>query len=106
MSYILAINPAIFSEISMPAAAIAPVLIMVGLMMLELVTRIPFDDFTEAIPAFICIIMMPLTYSISNGILIGMIAYVLINLVCGNFKKLTPTMYILATLFILYISSP
>ena len=106
MSYILDINAAIFSEISMPAAAIAPVLIMVGLMMLELVTRIPFDDFTEAIPAFICIIMMPLTYSISNGILIGMITYVLINLVCGNFKKLTPTMYILATLFILYISSP
>lgn len=80
MSYILAINPAIFSEISMPAGAIAPVLILVGLMMLEPVTRIPFDDFTEAIPAFICIIMMPLTYSISNGILIGMIAYVLINL--------------------------
>ena len=101
MSYILAINPAIFSEISMPAGAIAPVLILVGLMMLEPVTRIPFDDFTEAIPAFICIIMMPLTYSISNGILIGMIAYVIINLVCGNFKKLTPTMYILAILFIL-----
>lgn len=87
--------------LSIPAAAIAPVLIMVGLMMLEPVTRIPFDDFTEAIPAFICIIMMPLTYSISNGILIGMIAYVIINLVCGNFKKLTPTMYILAILFIL-----
>lgn len=87
--------------LSIPAAAIAPVLILVGLMMLEPVTRIPFDDFTEAIPAFICIILMPLTYSISNGILIGMIAYVLINLVCGNFKKLTPTMYILAILFIL-----
>lgn len=87
--------------LSIPAAAIAPVLILVGLMMLEPVTRIPFDDFTEAIPAFICIILMPLTYSISNGILIGMIAYVLINLACGNFKKLTPTMYILAILFIL-----
>ena len=101
MSYILDINAAIFSEISMPAGAIAPVLTLVGLMMFEPVTRIPLDDFTEAIPAFICIIMMPLTYSISNGILIGMIAYVLINLVCGNFKKLTPTMYILAILFIL-----
>jgi len=87
--------------LSIPSAAIAPVLILVGLMMLEPVRRIPFDDFTEALPAFICIIMMPLSYSISNGILIGMIAYVLINLVCGNFKKLTPTMYILATLFIL-----
>lgn len=87
--------------LSIPSAAIAPVLILVGLMMLEPVRRIPFDDFSESLPAFICIIMMPLTYSISNGILIGMISYVLINLVCGNFKKLTPTMYILATLFIL-----
>lgn len=87
--------------LSIPAAAIAPVLIMVGLMMLEPIIRIPFDDFTESLPAFICIIMMPLSYSISNGILIGMIAYVLINLVCGKFKKLTATMYILAALFIL-----
>lgn len=87
--------------LSIPAAAIAPVLIMVGLMMLEPIIRIPFGDFTESIPAFICMIMMPLSYSISNGILIGMIAYVLINLVCGKFKKLTPTMYILAILFIL-----
>ena len=87
--------------LSIPAAAIAPVLIMVGLMMLEPIIRIPFDDFTESLPAFICIIMMPLSYSISNGILIGMIAYVLINLICGMFRKLTPTMYILAALFIL-----
>ena len=87
--------------LSIPAAAIAPVLIMVGLMMLEPITRIPFNDFTESLPAFICIIMMPLSYSISNGILIGMIAYVLINLICGMFRKLTPTMYILAALFIL-----
>ena len=87
--------------LSIPAAAIAPVLILVGLLMLEPVVRIPFDDFTEALPAFLCIILMPLTYSISNGILIGMIAYVLLNALCGNFKKLTPTMYILATLFIL-----
>ncbi len=87
--------------LSIPAAAIAPVLILVGLMMIEPIRRIPFDDFTESLPAFICIILMPLSYSISNGILIGMIAYVLINAICGNFKKLTPTMYILATLFIL-----
>ena len=87
--------------LSIPAAAIAPVLIMVGLMMLEPITRIPFNDFTESLPAFICIIMMPLSYSISNGILIGMIAYVLINLICGKFRKMTPTMYILAALFIL-----
>ena len=87
--------------LSIPAAATAPALIIVGLLMLEPIVKIPFDDFTESIPAFICIIMMPLTYSISNGILLGMISYVLINLICGNFKRITPTMYILATLFIL-----
>ena len=87
--------------LSIPSAAIAPVLILVGLMMLEPVRYIPFDDFSESVPAFICIIMMPLTYSISNGILLGMISYVLINLCCGKLKKLTPTMYVLAVLFIL-----
>ena len=87
--------------LSIPAAATAPALIIVGLLMIEPVVRIPFDDVTEAIPAFVCIIMMPLTYSISNGIMLGMICYVLINLVCGNFKKVTLTMYILAILFIL-----
>lgn len=87
--------------LSIPAAATAPALIIVGLLMIEPVVRIPFDDVTEAIPAFVCIIMMPLTYSISNGIMLGMISYVLINLVCGNFKKVTLTMYILAILFIL-----
>lgn len=87
--------------LSIPAAATAPALVLVGLLMLEPVRNIPFEDFTESIPAFVCIIMMPLTYSISNGILLGMIAYVLMNVVCGNFKKITPAMYILAILFIL-----
>lgn len=87
--------------LSIPAAATAPVLIIVGLLMLEPVRRIPFDDFTEAIPAFVCLIMMPMSYSISNGILLGMITYTVLNLICGNFKKLSPAMYILATLFIL-----
>ena len=86
---------------SSPAAAIAPVLIIVGLMMLEPVKNIDFNDFSEAIPAFVCIIVMPLAYSISDGILIGMICYVVFNLLCGNFKKLTPTMIILSILFIL-----
>ena len=87
--------------LSIPAAATAPALVIVGLLMLEPITRIPFNDFSESIPAFICIIMMPLTYSISNGILLGMITYVLMNIICGNFKKITPTMYILAVLFVL-----
>lgn len=87
--------------LSIPSAATAPALIIVGLLMIEPITRIPFDEFSESIPAFICIIMMPLTYSISNGILLGMIIYVLMNMICGNFKKITPVMYILAVLFIL-----
>ena len=87
--------------LSIPAAAIAPVLIIVGLMMLEPVKNIDFNDFSEAIPAFVCIIVMPLAYSISDGILIGMICYTIFNLLCGNFKKLTPTMIILSILFIL-----
>lgn len=87
--------------LSIPSAATAPALIIVGLLMIEPITRIPFDKFSESIPAFICIIMMPLTYSISNGILLGMIIYVLMNMICGNFKKITPVMYILAVLFIL-----
>ena len=70
-------------------------------MMIEPIVKIPFHDFSEAIPAFVCVIMMPLTYSISNGILLGMITYILMNVICGKFKKITPTMYVLAVLFIL-----
>ena len=87
--------------LSIPSSATAPVLILVGLLMIEPIKNIPFDKYTESIPAFICIIMMPLSYSISNGILLGMITYVLMNMICGNFKKITPVMYILAVLFIL-----
>ena len=87
--------------LSIPAAATAPVLILVGLLMIEPITKIDLGDFSESIPAFACIIMMPLAYSISDGILTGMILYVVINMLCGKFKKITPTMYILATLFIL-----
>ena len=87
--------------LSIPAAATAPVLIIVGLMMLEPIKNIDFSDFSEAIPAFVCLIMMPVAYSISDGILLGMISYFVLNLVCGNFKKLTPAMSILAILFIL-----
>ena len=82
-------------------AATAPALVIVGLLMMEPVVKIPWDDFSESIPAFVCIIMMPLTYSISNGILLGVIAYVLMNIVCGNYKKITIPMAIMAILFIL-----
>jgi AGZA family xanthine/uracil permease-like MFS transporter len=87
--------------LSIPAAATAPALIIVGLLMLEPVAKIQWNDFTEAIPAFICVIMMPFTYSISNGILLGMIAYVVINVMSGRYKKISTTMYILAVLFVL-----
>ena len=87
--------------LSIPSAATAPALIIVGLLMAEQIKNVDFDDFSESIPAFVCMIMMPLTYSISNGILIGMITYVLMNMICGKFKKLSPAMYVLAVLFIL-----
>ena len=86
--------------LSIPSAATAPALIIVGLLMAEQIKNVNFDDFSESIPAFVCMIMMPLTYSISNGILIGMITHVLMNMICGKFKKLSPAMYILAALFI------
>ena len=87
--------------LSIPSAATASVLIVVGLFMLEPVRKIDFSDYTESIPAFVCIITIPLAYSISDGILLSIICYVLMNVLCGNFRKLTPTMYILAVLFIL-----
>ena len=59
------------------------------------------EKYTSAIPAYLCIIAMPLFYSISEGISIGVISYVIINLICGNAKKINPIMYVLAVLFIL-----
>jgi len=87
--------------LAIPAAATAPVLVIVGLFMMSPIKNIPFDDYAESIPAFITIVMMPLVYSISDGILLGMISYVVLNALCGNFKRITPAMYILAVLFIL-----
>ena len=87
--------------LAIPAAATAPVLVIVGLFMMSPIKNIPFDDYAESIPAFITIIMMPMVYSISDGILLGMISYVLLNVLCMNFKRITPAMYILAILFIL-----
>ena len=93
----------IFSPLflAIPGEATAPVLFLVGLLMIEPIRNIDFSDYTESIPAFICIITMPLAYSISDGILLGMISYVVLNAISGKFKKITPTMYILALLFVL-----
>ena len=69
--------------------------------MVSAVADINFKDPTEAIPAYLCLIAMPLAYSISEGIAIGVISYVVINVVCGKAKKVTPLMYVLAVLFVL-----
>ena len=87
--------------LSIPAAATAPVLVIVGLLMLEPIRNINFSDYTESIPAFVCIVTMPFAYSISDGILLGMISYVVLNFISGKFKKITTAMFILAILFIL-----
>ena len=87
--------------LAIPGAATAPVLILVGLMMITPIKEIDLNDYTEAIPAFICIILMPLAYSISDGIVLGLISYVLINLFSGNHKKLSVAMYVLSALFVL-----
>ena len=87
--------------LSVPEAATAPVLILVGLMMMTTVLKVDFSDYSEAIPAFMCIIIMPMAYSISEGIVFGVISYVLINLLTGKYKKLSIGMYILAAIFVL-----
>lgn len=89
--------------LSIPSAATGPALIIVGVMMASGVTKIDWDDFSECIPAFFTMILMPLCYSISDGIMIGFIVYVLMNACTGKgrIKKITPTMWVLAILFIL-----
>lgn len=88
---------------AIPSFATAPALIMVGFLMVGTVTEIRFDDehLTEAIPAYLAIIAMPLFYSISEGISIGIISYVVLNAASGKGKKVAPLMYVLAVLFVL-----
>lgn len=85
--------------LSIPAAATSAVLIIVGMMMLSPVTKIDLNDYTEALPAFLCMVLMPLAYSIADGIIIGFISYVIINLLCGKRQKISIPMYVLAVLF-------
>ena len=87
--------------LAIPAAATAPVLVLVGLMMMGSVLKVDFNNYAEAVPAFICIIFMPLAYSISDGIVLGHLSYIFINLCSGNYKKMTVGMYILAAFFLL-----
>lgn len=89
--------------LAIPSFATAPALIVVGFMMLTSITKIDFNDYTEAIPCFIAIIAMPFMYSISEGIAMGVISYVVINLISGKAKdkKISVLMYVLAVLFVL-----
>jgi AGZA family xanthine/uracil permease-like MFS transporter len=92
----------VFSPIllAVPAQATATILILVGLFMMSPVTKINFDDFTEAIPAFLTIILMPLSYSISEGIAFGIISFVVLKLVAKKHKEIHPMMYVVALMFI------
>lgn len=87
--------------LAIPGAATAPALIIVGMFMMQPVTKIDWNDFSESIPAFLTIVLMPSCYSISEGILIGVIAYVVLSALTGKVKRISPTMWVLAALFIL-----
>ena len=85
-----------------PDAAIAPVLIIVGCLMVQSLKEIPFSDFTEAFPAYLMMAIMPLSFSIANGIAFGFIAYPILKLVTGRRQEISVTMYIIAFFFLLY----
>ena len=86
---------------TIPSYATASALIYVGFLMITAVLKIDFSDITEAVPAYLCLLAMPLMYSISEGIAVGVISYTAINLCTGKAKKVHPLMYVLAVLFIL-----
>ena len=86
---------------TIPGFATAPALIFVGFLMISAVVEIDFKDITEAIPAYLCLLCMPLMYSISEGIAVGIISYVVINVASGKAKKVNPLMYVLSVLFVL-----
>ena len=85
---------------AIPGFATAPALIFVGFLMVSSIIKVDFNDLSEAIPAYLCMLAMPLAYSISEGIAIGVISYVTVNVCCKKAKKVTPLMYVLAVLFI------
>ena len=87
--------------LAIPGAATGPVLFIVGVMMAAPVKEIDWEDYSEAIPAFVTMLLMPLAYSISDGIMLGLISYVFLNTLTGKVKKVSVMMWILAILFIL-----
>ncbi|MFA8433976.1 MAG: NCS2 family permease [Marinifilaceae bacterium] len=87
--------------VMIPGAATAPALVIVGLFMMSPIMKINLNDFTEAIPAFLTIIMMPLTFSIADGIVFGMLSFVILKLLTGRYKEVTWVMYVIAALFLI-----
>jgi adenine/guanine/hypoxanthine permease len=85
-----------------PGAATAPALVLVGLFMMSPVKNIEWEEYTEAIPAFLAIIMMPFTFSIADGIIFGVLSYVILKLFTGKAKSISITTYIISIIFIIY----
>ena len=85
---------------AVPGAATAPALILVGALMIEGVRHVAWDDISEALPAFLTIILMPLTFSIANGVSFGVISYCLIAVLSGRFRKVSPILYVVALLLL------
>lgn len=86
--------------LAIPSAATAPALVVVGVFMMPAISNIHWDNYCNAIPAFLTIVIIPMSYSISDGILIGVIAYVICHAIAGKFKEISITMWILALIFI------
>lgn len=97
-----------FSQIFLiiPSAATTSALVLVGVLMTKTITKIDFADFTEAVPCFITILTMPFTASISEGIVLGMLSYVLVKVLSGRYKELSAVMYVLAAFFVLKYVAP
>lgn len=90
--------------LAIPSFATAPALIIVGLLMMSAVTKMSFEgDFADTVGGFLAIVMMPFTYSIANGIMFGMLAWVIIKLITGKVKDISPVMYVAAALFVVRI---
>lgn len=114
MSYILAVNPMILGGAEGPgpgavftatvlSAAVAPALVLVGFLMMKNVRFIDFDDPTEGLPSFLCLAAIPFTYSISQGIVWGVLSYVLLKAVTGRRKEVSPLSWGLALFFLAYV---
>ena len=84
-----------------PSAATTSALVIVGVLMLDAIRQIDYSDMTEALPAFVTIVMMPFAYSIAEGIVLGLLSYVVMKVLSGRYKQVSLTMYVLAVLFVL-----